>query len=370
MPRIFRQLKLMVIALTLLTAQVLRADDAPPAPAAKPPITFLSVDDARTAIVDDSADPYFNKLTAHEMSAKTGRPITGDTPQAQRTECKARYQAACEEFTEEERQALTTLLGRIHPAMQRTYPGFAKQGWSFIKVKPTLEGGMPHTRGPHIIVSPPALGAMRQMANAGDVGTAAAAGLLVHEQTHVIERLHPEWFTKLFTDVFGFRRAKRIDTDPWVAARQLVNPDGIDTLWVFPVKDEAHADAKPQWICPLVIFPDPETTTLRRMSFVALELEPSDAEAPAPDTFKLKLDASGEPVHRSLPSVAAYVRSIRTRQNLYHPNEAAADLMARLAIADALDQAGAADANELEPVRSWAKETFGLKDEPKSKPGQ
>src|SRR4051794_7592947 len=92
----------------LLSASFVRAQEAPPA--AKVAVVFLGGEQARTAIVDDSADGYFEKLVPHEMSAKTGKPITGDTLEAQRKECKARYLAACEEFTDEERQAVTDLL--------------------------------------------------------------------------------------------------------------------------------------------------------------------------------------------------------------------------------------------------------------------
>jgi hypothetical protein len=233
-------------------------------------------------------------------------------------------------------------------------------------VKPTLEGGMPHTRGQHIILPAPLLGAFQQMAGAGDAGAAAAAGLLVHEQTHVVERLHPDWFKELFTHVFGFRHAKQILPDPWVTTRQLVNPDGIDTNWVFPLKDDNHPNGEPRWIWPLVIFADPDAKSLHQMSMVALELEQArPGAAVAPDTFKLKLDASGEPVHQSLPDVDAYVHAVRTRQNLYHPNEAAADMMARLVIADGFGKAAAQDDQQMAPVRDWARATFGSKDGPK-----
>jgi hypothetical protein len=357
---------LFALIATLVSPRFTPAQDAPPAATA--PVTFLTLERARAAVIDDSADPYFDKLTALEMSAKTGRPITGDTPEAQRAECKARYQAACEDFTDAERQALTTLLTRIHPGIDRTYPGFAKQPWSFIKVKATLEGGMPHTRGPHVIVSPPVLGAMRQMALGGDAGTSAAAGILAHEQTHVLQRLHPEWFTKLYTDVMGFQRVERVEPHPWVAARQLVNPDGIDTRWVFPVRSDSQPNVKPRWIWPLVIFSDTDATSLRQMTFIALDLEPTDSNAAEPESFKVKSDVSDEPVREPLAGVGAYVRAVRTRHSLYHPNEAAADLMARLVIAEALGQGAVTDAKDMEPVRAWAKETFGPGGEREAKP--
>ena len=69
-----------IIATVLLLAAAARAQ---PATAPAISVTFLDPDAARAAIVDDSADPYFDKLTAAEMSAKTPEPITGDTREEQ-----------------------------------------------------------------------------------------------------------------------------------------------------------------------------------------------------------------------------------------------------------------------------------------------
>src|SRR5688500_10380690 len=68
-----------------------------------PQVTFLDKAAAAKAVVDDSAEPYFDKLQPAEMSAKTGKPITGDTLDAQRAEARRRYAAGTLDFNEAER---------------------------------------------------------------------------------------------------------------------------------------------------------------------------------------------------------------------------------------------------------------------------
>ena len=42
---------------------------------------------------------------------------------------------------------------KIEPAVHDDYPAFAQTPWSFLKVYDRIEGGLPHTRGPHITYS-------------------------------------------------------------------------------------------------------------------------------------------------------------------------------------------------------------------------
>ena len=120
-----------------------------------PVIHFLAVEKGKAAIVDDSKEPgsYFGQLQAMEMSAKTGRTITGKTLLEQRRECRARYQAGVQEFSPLEQAAIQSYITSIYPALTHNYPVFAALPWSFIKVADSIEGGLPHTRGAHIVLS-------------------------------------------------------------------------------------------------------------------------------------------------------------------------------------------------------------------------
>src|SRR4051812_18287324 len=70
-------------------------------------ITFLTVEQAKAAIVDESVEPYFSLLQRQEMASKTGSAISGENIDAQRDICRKRYQAAMKEFSPAEQAALT-----------------------------------------------------------------------------------------------------------------------------------------------------------------------------------------------------------------------------------------------------------------------
>ena len=338
---------------------------APPAavPTTRPAtVEFLAGDAARDAIVDDHLDPYFDRLRPTEMSMKTGEPITGDTPAAQRAECVKRYRAAVRDFTDDEKQALTFFVEKVRPALARDYPVFGDQPFSFVKVADTLEGGMPHTRGPHVVMPEDVLanfGRMRRLG--GDRATPGVVGLLVHEQTHVLQRLHPDLFEPLYTKTYGFVRAKRIDPGPWLDARQLVNPDGTVCDWVLPVTEHGKRTV----ILPLVAFEDDHPTSMRGgMGTIAVTMEPTGTDG----EYRPAANADGTPVVRPLDGVAAYTAVAGRGGDNYHPNEIAADAFSRLIVVDHLidksklpaDRAAKLEAT-VKPTRDWARAAFAAK---------
>lgn len=341
------RLILTVMLSGLCTAGPLRAEDA------KPSVAFLDKAAAAEAVVDDAAEPYFSKLRPPEMSVKTGAPITGDTLDAQRAETRRRYAAETLDFSDDEKAALTRLVERLHPILEKDYPRLAKTPWSFLKLSQKIEGGLPHTRGAHIVLSPPVLGGLVQgtAPAAGDAGVARFAGLLLHEQLHVFQRANPVLFAKLYTDVWGFRRAAKIDPGERLAERILLNPDAVELPWVLPVK----ADGTTRFIWPALVFAkdagDNDRLSFRDLKLLAVELAEDDAGA-----LKGVTGDGGEPVTHELLSVEPFTALFKPSTYIYHPNEAAADLFSRIVIAETLapEPALFEDHREsVEPVRQW-----------------
>ena len=219
---------------------------------AAPDVSFADLAAGRAAIVDDPA--YFDRMQPMEMEAKTGQPLTAATLAEQRAECRRRYQAAVREFTEEEKAAIRSLVALVDPAIRKDYPLFADTPWNFLKVADSLEGGLPHTRGKHIVF---AEGVCRWMLGrpgplSGRRVPLDKMELLLHEQMHVFQRAHAELFDSLYTGQWGFIRAKAIATCPWIVKHQLLNPDAVDCPWVFPI---LRPDGT-QYIWPLCSFND------------------------------------------------------------------------------------------------------------------
>jgi hypothetical protein len=328
----------------------------------QPSIQFLSRDEARKAIVDESKEAYFSRLQPMEMAAKTGSPVPGATLDEQREECRRRYADAVEDFTPSEKDALTWYVSQLVSATA-PYPLFARTPWSFIKVGggietgnpvakdrqhmpaaspigAVIEGGNPFTRGVHIVLPDAIVSEMvleKQQAAIKTEGfdpqwlsLARFGSVLLHEQTHVVQREHPEVLARMYTEYWGFSRAAKIDTDPWLIEHQMLDPDAIDQNWVFPIQEVKGT----RWIWPLMVIEDaqgPSGPSFKDARQIAVELEPTGQDA-----FKVKVAPSGRLVERGLMNEVRYMSRLSPSRSPYHPNEASADLFARVIIAENL----------------------------------
>ena len=301
-------------------------------------IEFLAGDAARNAIVDETNDPYFKLLQPMEMAAKTGSAVPGQSIDQQRDECRTRYQKAVTEWTPDEKEAVQWYVQTLLPATAQ-YPLFARSSWSFIKLTGPIEGRQPFTRGKYICLpSNPLLknmvsrrqdlkkNALSQRTKDQTEWTALAGfgTVLIHEQCHVLQRQYPQNFARLYTDYWGFQHAKKIESDDWLREHQLLDPDGTDTHWVFPIPDNQGT----RWIWPLAILQDPQGPagpTFADVRTVAVELEPLEN-----GEFRVKSAPNGRFISHSLMSELRYVEHFRPAWEIFHPNEASADLFARM----------------------------------------
>jgi hypothetical protein len=334
----------------LLLGTLLAAAD-PPAP----DVAFLDAEQARAAIVDESIEPYFSLLQTREMSAKTGSAIIGDTLPAQREACRECYRAAVREFTEREQRALKRIVGEVQPFLAAHYPVFAAQPWRFIKLAAPVEGGLAHTRGRCIVV--PDLIA-KDLATPGEPDERVDAEermLLVHEQTHVVQRLHPQLFAPLYTEAWGF---VRLPTAPALtaelAARQLVNPDGVACVWAYPVGESGHEEL----IQPLATLGGD----------AAIPRMPGDIRSVARfieghgDTVSYLLDEQRRLREVPLGQVTAYGDAFDPAQENFHPNEICAELFAAMVVADMLTVDPVGETPCQRALRAWAAAYLGSAD--------
>jgi hypothetical protein len=283
-----------------------------PAPALK--ARFLGKAEAAQVLTQDD---YFGLLQAAELRAKTGLPLADMAAEQARTAAKAHYAAAAQDFTPGEETMLQGVLDRTASALAAKLPLFARTPFSFIKAD--VEGGLPHTRGACIVLAPGILGAMVAMEKRDAARLdGLAAGLLIHEQTHVVERQHPDLFADLFTSAFGFKRLASVPDAPALQAARVVNPDGPDLGWAFPIPDGKGK----RWIRPDLLLKDLDHPRMPQdFRPVAVDLVESGG------TFKLELDAEGHPKAEDLDAVAAYASAFPGVGENFHPNEIAAVIL-------------------------------------------
>lgn len=322
--------------------------------AGEPAIVFPPPAEARDAIVDDRLEPYFSVLQPLEMAAKTGAPLTAGTLDEQREECRRRYRAGIDEFTAEEQELLRWCVGRVVPLIADDYPLVARTPWRFLKLAPTIEGGLPHTRGDCIVFSGTLLAPLLALKATAEHQTLLHLGkLLLHEQLHVVQRRHPALFVDLYTRVWGFHRAPPIAETPWLVEHHLANPDGVVCDWIFPIEEGGTT----RWIWPLVIFGEVDGIARMPADFVMAAI-PLTRDG---ERFAVAVPAAdGRPAYTNLLHERAYAARFAGSTNIYHPNEAAADLFANLVVIDRLFDRAQMPAERLArleqalaPLRAW-----------------
>lgn len=314
---------------------------------------FPAAKEAAEAIVDESAEPYFSILQPLEMVAKTGAPLKETALAAQRDECRKRYRDAVREFTADEQAALAATTGKIREALKDAYPLFAQTPWSFLKVSASIEGGMPHTRGAHIVFSERIAAQFAQFRAKGlDPAKSSLAELLIHEQCHVVQRARPALFTDLYEKTWGLTRAKGLPSTPWLEKHQIVNPDGPDVGWVFPEKDGRF------WQPNVLLKEGVDRPRMPRdFLLVGIALDKKG------DGFVPRSGKDGKAETKPLEEIPDWQAAFGHVPENFHPNETFAVLFSWLAMKDVTGPGLEKHADvDFTKLRDWCRKNFAKKE--------
>jgi hypothetical protein len=290
-------------------------------------IHFQSREEARAELTEGAALDYFDRLQPGEMRAKTGLPLQNLSLAAARDQTRAAYGAAVEEFTPAEQDALRDAIVHMQPMLQTKAPLYARTPWSFIKVSNRIEGGLPHTRGNSIVLADAVLVAMtRAHSRQAFDQPSGFWNLLLHEQTHVLQRHQPALFADLYTTSFGFRHVQVPSLPDWVSQSRVVNPDAPEVDWAFSV----DAGKAQRWYLPDILLATLEHPAMPAdFRVVALPIE-----LKAGDAVYLDQALPAHPV--ALDSLDAFVARFPLHDEMFHPNEIAAGLLAALLSGDGI----------------------------------
>jgi hypothetical protein len=289
--------------------------------AADASIHLLTRAEASAALTDSAAQGYYAQLQLAEMRAKTGLPLKDLSLDAARAAASKAYGAATEDFADDESAALRDAVESMQPVLSARAPLYARTPWCFIKVNGTIEGGLPHTRGDCIVLAEGVLQALTKAHAQGKFDHPSGVwALLLHEQTHVLQRRNPTLFAGLFTDVFGFRQVEVLPPD-WLRVRRVINPDAPLVEWIYPL----GKDAARHWVLPdleLLELDHPHMPADFRV--VALGVHEVNGRRWAIDDLDLPATQA------DLESVADYVDAFPVKGEAFHPNEIAAEMLAEI----------------------------------------
>jgi len=291
------------------------------APAQQASVHFLSRAESSAALTGAAAQGYYAQLQLAEMRAKTALPLKNLSLDEARVAAGKAYAAASEDFTDDERAALADAVESMQPVLSARAPLYARTPWCFIKVNGTIEGSLPHTRGDCIVLAEGVLQALAKAHAKGKFDHPSGVwSLLLHEQTHVLQRSNPALFAGLYTDIYGFRQVEVVPPD-WLKLRRVINPDAPVVEWIYPI----GKDAARRWVLP-----DFELSELDHPQM------PADFKVVALGVHELEgrrwaLDDAVMPAAQTdLESVTDYVDAFPVKGEAFHPNEIAAEMMAEI----------------------------------------
>ena len=324
--------------------EVIRQTTTTSVSASPPQVAFLSPEAGAAAF---AADAYYENMEMLDIRARMKSSLPGMAPADARIAVRDDDAKAVLPFTEEERAAIRGVIERMQTLLAARAPLYARTPWSFIKLDDRAEGGMPHTRGPHIVMPRQAVESYAKMhrelsANGTLAASPRGRNLLLHEQTHVLERANPARFEPLFTEVFGFTRMTPAPATRWLTTHTGINPDGPDVVWAFDLAQVGGT----AWIMPDVLFPDVAVPRMPE-DFQAVGIE----VAKTADGWKI-VEENGQPKRRDLDKIHGYDAHFPFPDEDFHPNEIAAVALSHWILQDVPD----IDKRPLMPaVAAWAR---------------
>ena len=289
-------------------------------------IEFLSKQEAQDAIVDDGYAPYFERLRPREIATLTQATVDAETHEKDLENiARQRFREATVPFTEREKEAINWCVRALTTRLRKSYPLMTRQPWKFIKVRDAHCGGFSHTRGSSIIFSQRTVSRFveaRQLNN--EVAALQRVGsLLAHEQLHVLQRLFPRRFARLYEHIWGFRPAN-VTLPKSLTDDRILNPDALTSVWAIPGKLTGIADR--QFVGLTVLRAGREVARMGR-DFVDLAVE---VEEQSDQSYVVAVDDDGAPRSIPLDRLPAYASRFQTKRGLDHPNEIAAYLFERI----------------------------------------
>ena len=334
---------LVLAGATLLGAPLARAAATP----AGPKVDFLSREAGADALARTPGDSYYATMRLLESRARTNSPLKGMSIAEARVAVRDYEAAAVRPFAPAETAAIRLAVERLQPLLAERAPLYARTPWSFVKLSGVAEGGMPHTRGAHIVLPEDVAAAFAHVgrdlaADAPSKMSRTLLNLLVHEQTHVLERAHPERFEPLITQVFGFTRMSPAPSTPWLDVHEFENPDGPDVVWAFPLERIGGAG----WVMPHLVVPDLEQPRMPQdFQTIGVEVRRTDGGWQVVEDGRV-------PRARDLDAIRGWHAHFPFADEDFHPNEIAAVTLAHWILRDVPD----IDSRPLMPaVADWAK---------------
>ena len=141
------------------------------------------------------------------------------------------------------------LLKNLIPKLRKCIKNFPYKRWRFIKVI-NIESNLPHTRDDCIVLPHWFMIKLVDYKTDKDIKSAIEdCGLtLIHEQTHIYQRLNRSIFNNLYKNYWNFENPNNINNLHLLDINR-TNPDGLDIKWLYKKFNN-------RYVMPIAIYSD------------------------------------------------------------------------------------------------------------------
>jgi len=164
------------------------------------------------------------------------------------------------------------------------------------KINDKIERGLPHTREDVILLPNDIFNNTKKV----------IFNLLVHEQTHILQKKHPDIFKKLYLDYWNFIKVADIINKDHLVSRVRSNPDGMDLMWIYCKNNK--------YIWFLSIYRD--NPSMYNVDYIGIYLEKVGEKFKVPKNY----------IYKKILDIPEFNEMFNISNNHYHPNEICAEI--------------------------------------------
>jgi hypothetical protein len=288
-------------------------------------IQFLSTKEGGKAILDESYEPYFSQLQIREIEAFINDSIPTVEIKEARDYARKKFADAVIDFTKDEKACIEFVLDKVYQTLSDNNLGLmANHPWKFIKIENWLCGGFAHTRADYIIISQRHLDYLsktwsKNMSSQDEDELVLKLGsLLVHEQTHSLQRKYKERFIDLYTQFWNFKQVQ-VKPEQQIIIDQVSNPDAPIAEWIFPDPEKENTF---YWARTLLAKTDGIPVMGKDFRDKIFTVEENDG------VYEVKRDTQGKLLTMSISDIPFYSEAFPVTRGLDHPNEISAYILA------------------------------------------
>lgn len=268
------------------------------------------------AILDESFEPWLSKMQLREIESFTGKSMIGKSLKEAKQAFCTEFKNGVIDFTPQEQKLLRMITNKIiNTLSENQLQLMAEHSWKFIKTKSDLCGGFAYTVGNCIVLSEKQTQFMTEHAEEEQLLMEQIGKLIVHEQTHVLQRTFADKFDKLYVGEWNFIKSELSSTEE-MTLNQVSNPDAPTPQWLIP--DSKKTDI---YYWPRVLFNRDVKAPKMGTDFIeyAYKVKYNKGD------YKLIMK-KGEPEKVLLSELKDYTKSFAVTTGLDHPNEISAYL--------------------------------------------